>query len=289
MEEWILLTIVTAFLGAVRSAIRKHLTTGYGTLELSFMTNAYETVFLIPVALWQAAAVMHLDSLSPVVLGVATLSGLFGALTSIAGYRAFALEDLSVVKPLIHLNPVIVALVEPAVFAGVLHYQIFVGATLAGLGAYVILLDNQGILDPLRKFTDRGPKFAVLAAVAAAGSVLTTRYAALHLPEYIFAAYWAGVIVVAMVAPMVYYESFPEWRSFRDVGVMTTGMLGAIRGVLYVVILSIASATRVSIVLQTNILFSILLGGIVFQEKHLWKRFLGAMMIIGGVTVVLSQ
>ena len=54
-------------------------------------------------------------------------------------------------------------------------------------------------------------------------------------------------------------------------------------------VLSIASATRVSIVLQTNILFSILLGGIVFREKHLWKRSLGAMMIIGGVTVVLSQ
>ncbi|MFB6241493.1 MAG: EamA family transporter [Candidatus Nanosalina sp.] len=286
-ELVVFLALVSSFFSASMSALMKNESEKFSALKTSFMVIFYALLFLAPyVALRIYWSGLTFDSFS---LAAALLAGFFGTGKVWAGVRAFQEIDFSVAQPMKKLAPLFVVVGE-LLFIGLNPSIILLlGIFLSVAGSYVLMIDSSDLLSPFRNLGDLGVQLAVLSAVFSALGALSIRFASGGIPEYVVTHLWYLANLAGLAVMLWYLESLPSRKLFFSRNFVAAGALSSVTGVLSVFLYAVASSVAlVTAVFQSSVLFSVLIGGGIFEEENTALRLAGAIIIVAGI-IMLSQ
>ena len=207
---------------------------------------------------------------------------------NLVSMHAFKLGDVSYVAPLNKLVPAFVLPIEVLLLTvRPSGYQV-AGLALAVVAIYVANYEGGGFTTPFRRAAKYTPaRFALVGALLFAGGDVGVRAVlsrtALE-PQAVALATFAGVAGVAV--PLALRRV--EWPRLRRAlpGIVGLALFLAVGVHLTTIALSVASASVVSPIVNTQAVVAVLLGGVILGERGLPRRLGAAVLAVGGVALI---
>ncbi len=296
---WFLYAIIAALGISLISIIQKRVLRQEHSLEYALLFSLAKLVVFLPL-FWS-----RVDwSISGSALGWIILSASFGAVSFLLVVKAIKRMEVSSVTPLLALEPGIVAII-----AGLTLHEAMKGQALAGLiivvaGTFLLEIFQQPagwwhavhgfwpkIIQPFRTLTQQaGGWYIVIALVAFSISAVMARHVLLTTPMMTYLAY--DFIVGASI-----YITLSTIRR-RRIEVFRSGRVHVLFIILFLALLHIgqsaAQATAMALapvglviaMKRTSVLLDVAVGGRLFHEQHLMKKFVATLLMVSGAIMI---
>jgi drug/metabolite transporter (DMT)-like permease len=197
--------------------------------------------------------------------------------------------DLSHVYPIMRSSPALVLVIAVLFLNEQVSMQGVAGILMVAVGVYFInmkQISSQELLAPIKSIVnDRSTKFAFLTLISVAFYSIVDKMAVDYIHPILFAffhlffgmCYYTPYIAFTKNADMIRRE----WNA----GLMRIILSGVIGITGYALILIAFTIERVSYIVglrQTSIVFAVIMGSHLLNEKHKGIRLAGALIIFGG-------
>jgi drug/metabolite transporter (DMT)-like permease len=283
---WISLSIVAALFQASRNAVMKRL--GH---ELDEYINVFgRFFFLLPFA-GVAVLLNGVPEIRSDFYWACILFGFSQTTATLLLSKALLHGNISMVVPIWRTSLVWLVLVSFFTLGEVPSAVGLTGIGVTIAGVYLLNMSRAKISlwDPFRVLVrDRSQRYALLSAIMYAPSVVTFKWAiiASDVPFATFGVYVAATLCVLPIAlwnSSQHFSQIPRlWKSFVSLGLFAV-MTNLTQGEAYRVQLS----SYVEALKQTEILFSLAMGYVLFGERERFREILtGAAVILVGVVVL---
>lgn len=283
---------VAAAIGVVGFTVfrvyQKRLSNNHNSFDLSFLQHVYATLFTAPISLfiiWDSVSAYS----GTIPLAIAASVGANVAGTVLL-FKAYELEDMSVVVPLIGVQPLGVALVEPLLFNGAHTISLVIAGAFAAVGLYVVLIDGDEYLTPVKRLRDPGPQLTLASTAIYIIAILADSYVTKHVDPLGYAFVLSGLTSIAFLIILVGKGSnlFDEPRKMVSKDLLALGLSRSMGlfGVLFA--FSLTTATKVNIFMQLSPALAVLAGGTLLREPHTLRRLAGSALIVIAVVIALG-
>jgi drug/metabolite transporter (DMT)-like permease len=283
----ICLTLITAILVAAADALSKKAAAKQSAYLISFS----RWIFAIPIltlVTFQAKAPLSISVETAIyVLILIPLE----ILAMILYVKAIAQFDLSLTVPLLSLTPLFL-LVTGYLFLGETITPVGIAGVLVLLfGIYIMNLSNlkEGLLVPFKAvLTNRGSLLVIIVAIIyTITSTLGKKVVLLTGPA--FFSFWYLLILSMSIIPVIYFKGESPLHIFKNFRInLLIGTLIGLASYGQFTAYGYAPIAYVIAVKRTSIVFSVLLGHLVFHEPAFGKRALGAGLAFIGVVLMMA-
>lgn len=288
---WIFFSLLSAFFHASRLAVTKRLSFTFSAQALTLYVNLASLVVTFPLIFWNH----QFPIAEPGYTGAVLIGGLISGLGGWSLNHAIKTSEMSLVGPVITLTPGFVIAIEWLVTGDLPGGTGLLGIALLVVGSYVLSLDRAAIhwYAPLvRLFRVPGSLFTLIAAACFAAATTFGRVAIQLSDPLSFA------VMVAMVNPIVLFTMFSlqNRRFHREVlndslrrevrPLLALGVLFALMRIADQIALSMTLASYAMSVKRTAGMFSVLLGRLLFHERHIAKKLAGSLIMLLGLFVL---
>ena len=279
------LALLVAFFVAGRDAISKIIVKEDDEFVVCWAMALYTFVFLLPFIFFGP-----LPSLGPGFFKALIVGAILNFLARLTFLKAIKHADLSIVSPLLSFSPVFIMLAAPVLFkeTNSLYSIIGVGLMLAGSGVLTMKRGraiNMALFKSL--LAERWLRLGMMVALIWSLVGIVDK-AGIYNSSPLFWAVCVQGLMVGFGLPAVITRTrargkkvFPSIRSALPIGLSNAVVIG-----LYVLALSLTQVSFVFSMYQTNILFSILFGWLIFKEENIKEKFQGAAIMLVGVIVM---
>jgi drug/metabolite transporter (DMT)-like permease len=286
---WILLAVAAALFQVLRNTAMKRL--GHALDEYINVWGRF--TFLLPFA-FVACLVTGFPTLKPGFVGWCLAFGVCQTLSTLALSKALKLSEISLVTALWKVSLLVLLCMAYAIGERPNALGI-AGVLLSAVGVYLLNISRARVSAwaPLKVlFTDRGPRYTLLAAFLFAPSVITIKKAimASNAPMGTLGGY---VAASALMTPLVlrtsrrHFAAIPgHWKEFVALGLFAA-LTTISQGHAYTLTLS----SYVEAVKQIEIVFAMAIGVLAFGEaQRVRESALGAVvMLVGMVLLALAS
>ena len=285
-----------------------------GLEEYSAVTMAFASVvvggpLLVAVGLHRYAADPSVAT--PTELRIVGLLALVEVGSFLLGLFVLSRIDLSLLTPLKQTKPVVVALVEPLVFATAFEPTVFVVAGVAAVGGAVAMYDWNGDGNVSVSARDLGLIVVVIGVYTVLS--LGARFGATSMPITVYAGVIFGGLFAAYLGLFVGRWLFRGdsdplgWlRSASRANVTVPSLPDVPRTPLVTVLIAVAllgpfrsvavwfayreapSAASVTVLTQLTVPLQVVVGGVALREQHTVARFVGGLLIVAGVLALVA-
>lgn len=278
----------SAFFKSAKSITTKIAATGTDSYTTSFATRAIGIfIFGFLVIITGQYAIPESNefwialSINSILLGVVTI--LFA--------KALQISDVSIISPIMALLPAFVAIPAffilgevPSTFAGL-------GLIFVCIGAYTLNINSkdQGYLEPIFKIvTDRGVQLAFIGVLVGATvpSFDKIGIEASNPFLWVLATHIGSSIFIGLLVILIHddiKEKFQEnYRVLITVG-FASSMIWVFQSYAY----TYTQVAYVQAVKRVSILISVAAGYYIFQEENIKDRFVGAILMLIGVSLII--
>jgi drug/metabolite transporter (DMT)-like permease len=293
-DLWIVFSLLSAFFHAARLSVTKRLSFDFSAQVLTLYVNLASLVVTIPLIVWNH----HFPVQDPRYLIAVVVGGIVSGLGAWSLNHAIKNSEVSIVGPIMTLTPAFVVLIEWIITRDLPGAKGLFGLTLLMVGSYVLSLGGRldGWYAPVQRlFTNPGSRFTLVAAACFALATTLGRVAIQQSDPLSFA------VMVAMINPVILFAMFslqnhrfyrelggaqmlPRWR-----GLLLLGVLFALMRLFDQIALSMTLASYVMGVKRTAGVFAVLLGHLLFRERHLPSKLLGSLIMLAGVLAVMQD
>jgi drug/metabolite transporter (DMT)-like permease len=282
---WALLSIIAGFADASRDALSKR---AAGSIPRDLITWSYSLLALplfIPVLLYNLP-----DSIPSefwIFLAITSSLHTIGGLMLV---KALQSSDLSLCTPMVAFTPVFLLVIGPLLTGDSPNAAGIIGAILVALGSYVLNLSKTkyGVFAPIKAlYQEQGSRLMLALALlwSVTGSIDRVAVQRFHL------IFWASAQLCAIAVLLI--PIVARSGSLRVVltprfypGLLSLGALNALSLVTYLIGLLLAPVYYVICLKRSSILFSVLLGRLMFGESLVADRLPGALLMLAGVVVI---
>lgn len=285
---WILFALLTACAEAIRNAFQKRV----ANHEDAFVTAAAVPLYSLPFLII-ALFVVGIPEFDP---GLWITVGAF-AIVSAIGFICFALaikkSGLSDTIPMLAFSPAFMLIAGPLLLGEQISLIGGAGMLLIVTGAYLLHIKDisKGIFGPIKAlFHDVGARLMLITAILWTFTSILQKIGVEQSSPVAFAtlSFSASALVLVSIASIEAgkkrHQLYTDFRGFVPIGFFAATMI-----LLWMLALSYGTATYALPMRRTAILFSVLIGGLVFREKNLKDHALGAsVMILGAVLISLA-
>ena len=204
-------------------------------------------------------------------------------------YTALKITDLSLAAPISSFTPLFLILTSFIILKEVPNRYGLLGIFLVVMGSYILNFKrNKELLYPIKNFfNNKGIFYLFIVAFLASISINFDKLVVLNSDASFGTSivyFLLGIIflIISLIknknALKIYYKNFSK---FLVVGLFI--FLGSISiNLAY----QIQKAAYVSAINRFHILFAILSGGILLKERNLVIRFVGGLMMVGGMIII---
>ncbi|MFB6145812.1 MAG: DMT family transporter [Candidatus Nanohaloarchaea archaeon] len=201
-------------------------------------------------------------------------------------FTALKLEDLSIASPLRQTIPLFVAFLEPLFLSTVYSLSIISGALLTVAGSYVVMFEGDNYIKPLLKLKEKGAILAVASAFFLASGSISVKFVVNNIPVLLFLSivFWVSAAILGL---FTYTTRDIQMLEYRNPGLLYLAIVSAIGQGLIFLTIQLSTASKATILFRLSILFNILIGFNVLNEKNLYYRLLGGILIIAGIYFVI--
>jgi len=282
---WIFLSLLAGLADALRDAASKKaaLQLPHPIVTLSYSLCALP--FFIPTLIINMP-----DAVPPIFWLFLTFTASCHVVGGLLLVKALHSSDLSLCTPMVAFTPVFLLVVGPLLTGDTPSTGGVLGALLVATGSYVLNVgrSRRGFLAPLKALIDE-PGSRIMLGLALLWSVTASvDRVALRLFELNF---WASAQLCAIalfLLPIVLRSGgfAVKWSPRAMTMLMALGAFNALSISGYLLALKVAPVHYVICLKRCSILFSVLLGRLMFKESFLVDRLPGALLMLLGVVVI---
>jgi drug/metabolite transporter (DMT)-like permease len=283
--NWILPALLTAFFTASQDAWVKRHFSMLSTYDMLAFPMAYSLpLFCV------AAPFVEVPPIDGVFLAYFLLSIPVNGLGLMLHMRAIQISSLSLTLPYLAFTPVFIFFTGFVVLGEVPNGWGVFSVCIIVSGSYVLNIDPLifSPLAPLEAFgREKGSKLMLLAALIYSFGAVAGKKAILHSSVMFFTIFFFIMLNICFIMAMVLFGKIKisVLRASPFNGIIAGGLL-FLHAVCHGWAISITKAVYMIAVKRISILFGIVYGGLLFKEKHLLYRLIGAGLMIAGATLV---
>jgi drug/metabolite transporter (DMT)-like permease len=287
---WLLYSLLTACFESLKDVASKQGLKQLDEYVVAFSSMTIAVLGLLPAVLWDG-----IPDLKPSFGWALVTGGLLNVVAFTLYIRAIKIADLSLTVPLVTLTPLFMMVTSPLIVHEYPSWADGVGALLLVVGAYVLNIQaqSQGYWAPLKRLV-ANPGSRLMLIVAMLWSVTSNidKVGVLSSSPLMWAMSLFGFIALG-VLPMVVVRSRHQDRA-KQLWLLRTnaktlalaGGFNALAVGFQMVAVAMVPVTQVIAIKRMSALFSVLLGSLIFREKGLRERALGAAIMVCGVVII---
>ncbi len=287
-KPWVLLSLLSAFCLATSDALTKRVI----TRENEYVIAWLRLVAALPAlwaALWLAGPLPSPDA--------AFYGAFFAALPLEIGaillyYRALRLSPISLTLPFLAASPVFLILFSFLIAGEAVSFAGGLGIALIGIGGYALNLSSlrTGILEPLRAILrERGSVYMLIVALLYSVTSALGKVGVDHSSPAFFGATYVLAVVLVLIPVIVIRSGVRNVPSLirRNLGTAALpALFDAVASVSYFYALSMANVAYAIAVKRTSLLIGSVYGFLLFRERNVRDRLVGAMLLLAGFGVI---
>ncbi len=287
---WILLALYFALWNAISAVIIKKIVTKTAPFLFVFISEVFIFPFVIGMILIFGGFPGISDGFWLFIIGSST----FDLVAFLAVAWAYRIADISLVAPMSSFNPVF-ATIMAMIFLGETPTPTkFIGIAVIAIGTYLLDI-KRGLFVPLKKlFSNRGVQLFLLANLLWGVTPVFQKQAiglthtASPLVGPLFTALISNGLVTIYLLPWVIAHRGQAkqavvryWWVFLILAPFTA--LAQLAGFTTYTLTNIGYATAI---FKLSTLFTIIMGWLVFGEKDIKQRFIGALVMLAGTFIL---
>lgn len=290
---WFYLALFFAVYSSISTIIVKKLTKSIHPFHLSAVLLSATIPFMIVLVFLTGG----LPETSISLYAFMFVSGVLDAIAFTLTFYALLISPISIVTPIASITPVFTTLFAAFTLNEIPTPVKLTGILLIVIGMYVlnIVKIKHGFFLPIQKlFSDRGVQLYFVANLIFAVTPIFQKLAIQEtIPQRpIFPSLIGMVFVVLIMVIVSYFFGKKKWEVYsiklNAKLIIPLGLLSAIGQLAAYTAFSQAELGYVTSVFRLSTLFTVLAGGIIFKEKNLFYRFIGAfIMVIGAICLLL--
>ncbi len=287
---WVVFAIASAVTTSLNSILEKRALRQVTSMELTAGVAWLSLLLTLPLLFFVPFDNVTVGSL--VIIFFGTLLGATSFLFAAKGLRHL---DISLFDPLLNLGPAVTAVIALAVLGESLTGFEILGLGLTVAGTYILESHrHQRILDPVRRLlASKYSHFVFLVLIIHSLTSLVDRASLSNFGypplTYIFFIHLFFSFHV-LIFSLIFGRGINECRRFvRHAGwlALPIVLLTVLTRTFYAYAASSAAIGIVSALKRTASLFSTLIGGELFHEKHLLRKTIACAVTVGGALLII--
>lgn len=215
------------------------------------------------------------------------VSGSLNVVTTILYMKAIKYSDLSITVPMVAFTPLFLLMTSPFIVGEFPALPGLIGVFLIVIGSYVLNIKEKqnGYLFPYRALlNEKGPRFMLIVAFIWS---ITSNFDKIGIQNS-SPIFWV-IAINAFVATLLFPTMISRSRNKLDQisteykWLLCVGLFSALTLIFQMTALSLTLVVYVIAIKRTSTVMSVLWGSLMFKEKGIHERLLGAVIMILGI------
>lgn len=285
---WFICSILTAFFESIKDIFSKENLKNIDEYIVSWSLTLFALPFLVPFLFF--IRIPHLGNQFWTAL---FFGGSLNVIATILYMKAIKYSDLSLTVPIIAFTPLFLLITSPLIVGEFPKFLGLIGIVLIVAGSYILNIKekHKGYLAPFGALLkERGAKLMLVVAFIWS---ITSNFDKVGV-ENSSPIFWIIAIdtfITLVMAPIVFYKSQRN-RNQISVSLITLipiGLFGALTAIFQMKALTLTYVAYVISIKRTSAIMSVFFGHLIFNEKGIEERLIGALtMILGVLFITLS-
>jgi uncharacterized membrane protein len=285
---WFICSILTAFFESIKDIFSKRNLKDIDEYIVSWSLTLFALPFLVPFLFF-----IRLPHLGNQFWTALFFGGSLNVIATILYMKAIKYSDLSLTVPMIAFTPLFLLTTSPLIVGEFPKFFGLIGIVLIVAGSYILNIKekHKGYLAPFRALLkERGAKLMLVVAFIWS---ITSNFDKVGV-ENSSPVFWIIAIdtfIALVMAPIVFYKS---QRNLNQISVslitlIPIGLFGALTSIFQMKALTLTYVAYVISIKRTSAIMSVFFGHLIFNEKGIEERLIGALtMILGVLFIALS-
>lgn len=284
MNLWLPLALITALALSLADVLSKKALASSDDSVIVWVREGYALPFLalgfifIPIpsldmVFWQTTALMLPLEIAGLVLYV----------------RAIRLSPLSLTVPFMALSPVFIIIIA-FIFLGEWPTQGgLAGIALIAAGAYLLnaSASRQGLLAPVKAaFKEPGSLLMIIVALIYSITSTLGKIAVQHSSPVFFGFAYPFMLALVMSVYLLWRGKFSTVFS-RPLTFLPIGLCSAVMVSTHFMAISLTQVAYMISIKRTSLLWSVIMGRLIFKEANIKDRLLGSVVMLAGIMLII--
>ncbi|MCK4927222.1 MAG: EamA family transporter [Candidatus Aenigmarchaeota archaeon] len=282
---WFLFAILAAVLNAVMNVYAKNLMKKSNSYVTAWARPFFAIPFLVPFLFFVEWPQLSL----PFLLAVFS-----GAVLNVIGQpmqmKALKISPLWKTVPMLNFTPVFLLFLSPMVLGETASYLGLFGVVAVVIGSYMLNVSesHKGFFAPVKALLDdKGSRYMFIVSLLFCFAVMAEKAALSYSNVIFFIVFYYLVISVLHVPVMIYKkldvvgEVRKHYKEFFVLALITAVII-----FFQTYAISIANVSYVSAIKRLSVLFTIVLGHHLFDERNLRDHMFAAFLMVLGVVLI---
>ncbi|MBU8893276.1 MAG: EamA family transporter [Bacteroidales bacterium] len=283
--SWIFFAVLTAVFRSLTDVAGKFGLKKIDEYIVAWALNFFALPLLIPVLFF-----IEIPDITPGFWLAILVSGTLNIATAILYLKAIKLADLSLITPLSTFTPLFLLITSPVIvgeFPGIFG---LIGIFLIVFGSYILNIKEKknGLLAPFKALI--GNKGAQLMLLVAFIWSITSNFDKIGLQNSspVFYGIAVNIFITIGITPLVFFKSKKNIKQIPKnlKSLIPVGIFHGLMIIFHMIALSMTLVAYLISIKRTSAIISVLFGVVIFKEKGLKERILGAIIMIIGVLCI---
>lgn len=285
---WLIFAFATAFLTSCNDVVTKKITERTSVVLYVWTMNVCAILLLLP-----GLHFVPRPSVGPDFWPAYLISGLVMGLVPLLYVKAIKVSDLSLVVPITAFTPIFLLVTSKLILGEIPSSIGMLGVVFIGVGSYILNLNavRTDIWSPFKGLvSNKGARYMLLVAFLFSIGSNYSKMTLLNLSGSSY--YWMLAMctfTVTILTPFVLLRHLKKLPSLKSMWwmVILSAVIYLMSNISQMEAFKLTIVPYVIAVKRTSVVMSALWGFWIFKEKHIVQRLSGAVMMAGGVALII--
>ena len=283
---WFLFALLTAFFESLKDVFSKKNLKDVDEYLVSWSLGFFTLLFMSPLLFFT-----DIPSLGGQFWKAWIIVGTLDVVSILAYMKAIKYSDLSITIPMIVFTPLFLLLTSPLIVGEFPSWIGLIGVLLIVLGSYTLNIKQwgEGYLAPFKALLkERGPKLMLFVAFIWSISSNFDKIGVQN-SSPIFWVIAINIFIILAMLPIMLYKSTRGIRSLRTNyrALFPIGLFWALALTFQMTAINLTLVAYVISIKRTSAMMGVLFGHLIFKEKGIKERMVGAAIMIAGALFIL--
>ena len=282
---WFVLALLTAFFESLKDVVGKKSVLTIDATVVAWAMRFFSLPFLLPLLIFTEIPLLTFQFWIALVV-----SGSLNVVTAVLYMKALHASDLSLTVPMLTFTPLFMLLTSPIILGEFPGITGVIGIILIVIGSYLLNIGemHRGFLAPFCALAkEKGPRFMLIVAFIWSISANFDKVGVQNSTPLFWSITVSVFITIAMF-PFVYSKLIRTGpRSIVSSRyLISMGLFVALSLICQMTAVSLTLVAYVIAIKRTSALMGVLWGHLIFKERGVRERVIGAFAMVTGVVVI---
>jgi uncharacterized membrane protein len=285
LMTWFVLSFLTALCESLKDVFSKKGLANVDEFVIAWALRFFALPFLLPMLFF-----VKIPALGKQFWPALLIGGSLNVVTTILYMKAIKQSALSLTVPMVAFTPLFILVTSPLIVGEWPNFWGVLGVLLIVAGSYVLNLGERqrGCLAPFRALLqERGPRLMLITAFLWS---ITANFDKIGVRNSspLFWSITLAAFAVLVLFPVMLYQS---QRAIKQIpmrlrALLPIGFFGAMTAILQMTAISLTLVAYVIAIKRTSAVMSVVWGHLIFKEKGVKERLVGAGIMVVGVLLI---